>query len=336
MCAGFGNRFVKWFCTGTGGAPVYRLLARVLQALVRRAAALPVPESVSLGNLAPIVEYLDACGQRGWRPAVSTAPSTAVRIALAARARGYALGHVAFLLGAEPLTAARRASIEATGARATTTYGFSEGGNVGNQCRRAATADDVHVSLDAYAVVAGRGETATTGEPVPLLLTALRPATPKVLLNAEIGDAAVIESRGCACRFGALGYHQHLHTIRSVAKLTGEGVTFRAGDVYQLLECALPARFGGSVADYQLVEEQRANGLPSYRLLVSPDVGPLDEPAVVATFLRELRALRRAYPFMVGQWVATGAVRVERRRPLTTSRGKVLPVRTLRGGGSCM
>jgi hypothetical protein len=35
MCAKFGNRFVKWFCTGHGGSRAYRALSTTLQTLVR-------------------------------------------------------------------------------------------------------------------------------------------------------------------------------------------------------------------------------------------------------------------------------------------------------------
>jgi hypothetical protein len=150
-----------------------------------------------------------------------------------------------------------------------------------------------------------------------------------VLLNAEIGDHAVLETRRCGCRFDGYGYMRHLHTIRSFGKLTGDGVTFIGADVLQVLEAALPRRFGGSPADYQLVEEQAGDGRPRYRLLVSPDVGPLDERAVAAAFLENLGRLRRPYGFMVNQWARTGALEVARLRPQPGVRGKLAPFRTL-------
>ena len=88
-----------------------------------------------------------------------------------------------------------------------------------------------------------------------LLVTALRPACPKVLLNTGIGDSAVMERRRCGCIFDELGYDLHLHTVRSFEKLTGEGATFLGVDVIHVLEEILPAEFGGSLADYQLLEE---------------------------------------------------------------------------------
>ena len=116
---------------------------------------------------------------------------------------------------------------------------------------------------------------------------------------------------------------------REIGKLTGDGVTFFDADVLHLFEAVLPRRFGGTLADYQLVETQTAEGLPRYELLVSPELGPLDEPALVAGFLDELARLRRPYPFMAGQWARSGALRVRRARPEPGAHGKVLPFRTL-------
>lgn len=162
-----------------------------------------------------------------------------------------------------------------------------------------------------------------------LLLTTLLPTSPKILLNTEIGDHGVLDTRRCGCRLGRLGFDQHLHTIRSFEKLTGGGVTFRTADLHHVLEDVLPRRFGGTLADYQLLEEQDPHGLPRYRLVVSPEVGPVDERVLVGALLEELARLRRPYPFMVDQWAQGRAVLVSRERPRLTARGKLLPFHTL-------
>ena len=54
--------------------------------------------------------------------------------------------------------------------------------------------------------------------------------------------------------------------IRSYEKLTGEGVTFMGSELLTLLEKILPGKFGGSVSDYQLVEEE-AGGATRVSLL---------------------------------------------------------------------
>jgi hypothetical protein len=329
LAARFGKRFTKWFATIGMGTLKDRLTSACVHGLARRAAGWPKPERVPLSEAARVGEYLVDLVRRGQPPCINTSPSEAVQVCAAMAARGVSLAGVTFLLGAEPLTPARRAAIEASGAGAVPTYGFSEGGNVGSQCPRAAVADDVHVSLDAWAIVRRARRLADEETVDALLLTGLRPACPKVLVNAEIGDYAVMESRRCGCLFDEVGYFTHLHTIRSFEKLTGIGTTILGGDLFRILEEHLPRRFGGTVTDYQLLEEQEADGRPRYSLLVSPDVGPIDEARLVGTFLEELGALRHHYRFMTNLWREAGVVRVQRRRPIATARGKVLPFRTL-------
>jgi hypothetical protein len=329
ICARSGNRFVKWFATATGGSVPYRLVSAYLQTLLRWAGGFPKPEFITSRDWDRVGDYLVGMAQAGLRPCVNASPSDAIRVCLAMQKRGVALHNVTFLLGYEPLTPARRKTIEAAGAMVAMTYGFSEAGTVGQQCPRPTAADDVHVASDAFAVIQHARQVDEQETVDALLLTALGTSTPKVMLNAEIGDSAVLETRECGCLFDEFGYRQHLHTIRSFEKLTGVGVTFLAADLFRLLEEMLPRRFGGTLADYQLVEEQDAQGLPRYSLFISPELGDLDEKRLVAEFLTELGKVRRQYPFMVNQWVEADVFRVVRRRPLPTARGKVLPVRTL-------
>src|SRR5262249_50704428 len=153
------------------------------------------------------------------------------------------------------------------------TYGTSEVGPIGVQCAFAAETDEVHLFLDQVAVVS-RPRLLVTGDTVDaLLITALLPSCPKLMLNVEIGDYGTLSDRRCDCRLADLGYQRHLHTVRSFEKLTGEGATIHVTDLYRVLEEALPQRFGGSSTDYQLVETETTRGLPRYVLRVSPEVG---------------------------------------------------------------
>ena len=254
ICAKFGKRFVKWFATAGGGSVTYRLVSAYLHTLVRRAGGLPKPEFITSRDVQKVGQYLVGMVQDGLRPCVNASPSDAIHVCLAMQKRGISLQHVTFLLGYEPLTRVRREMIEAAGAEAVMTYGFSEGGTVGQQCPRPTAPDDIHIASDAFAVIQ-RARHLDNEETVDaLLLTAIRPASPKVMLNAEIGDYAVLETRECGCLFDELGYYRHLHTIRSSEKLTGSGVTFIGADVFRLLEEVLPRKFGGTLADYQLIQ----------------------------------------------------------------------------------
>jgi hypothetical protein len=329
LCTRFGQRFARWFCYTDPRGVKARLAAGCVHALVRRAAGIPRPERVPVTEAWRIGECLVELQKARQRPCLITTPSQAIQVCLAARQRGETLDAVTFLVGGEPLTPTRRQTIEAHGARAVPTYGSAEGGNVGSQCRAAPEVDDVHVSLDAYAALTSARTVADGPAVDALLLTALRPSCPKVLFNTEIGDSAVVTTRRCGCLFDEVGYRQHLHTIRSFDKLTGVGLTFVGADLYRVMEEILPRRFGGSALDYQIVEQQDARGLPRYRLLVSPEVGPIDEPRVCAAFLDELAKRWVAYRWMTDVWSQAGVLEVARERPVRTPAGKVFPFRTL-------
>ena len=87
---------------------------------------------------------------------------------------------------------------------------------------------------------------------------------------------------------GRLGWTTHLHAIRSFEKLTAGGVTYLDVDLIRVLEEVLPRRFGGGPADYQLVEDESPDGQPVVRLVVSPNVGEIDERSVADAFLAAL------------------------------------------------
>jgi hypothetical protein len=101
--------------------------------------------------------------------------------------------------------------------------------------------------------------------------------------------------------------------VTSYEKLTDEGMTYDATALVDLVEAALPARFGGGPADYQVLEEEDADGLTRLTLIVSPRLGPLDEAALL--------------------WGQAGLLRVRREEPRPTLRGKVLPFQVDRRPG---
>lgn len=327
--AKLGNRFLRWFATAHGGSMTYRFVSTYLHTLLRWTGGFPKPEFIRSEDWSRVGDSLVSMVRSGLRPCVNASPSDAIHVCLAMRERRISLHDVTFLLGYEPLTPARRKTIEETGARATLTYGFSEAGTVGLQCPQPGEVDDVHVASDAFAVIQKAGTGGEENASKALLLTTLGASTPKVMLNAEIGDYAIMNSCKCGCLFDELGYHQHLHTIRSFGKLTGGGVTFLVADLYRLVEEMLPQRFGGNMGDYQLVEEQDEQGLPQLSLYASPELKDIDERKLVSVFLAEVGKIRRHYPFMVNQWIGSGVLHVVRKKPLLTKRGKLLPVRKL-------
>jgi hypothetical protein len=325
-CARFGQRYAHWFVSEDVRSVKGRLHAATIHRLARRAGRFPRPQKATFDDPGPLLDcLLNELADRK-RPCVNTAPSAAVNLTLAAGRRGVSLSGVTFLLGSEPLTSARRTTIERSGARAVPLYGSTEAPWIGGQCRHATMADEVHVLADAYAVVPGDQamvEHAAVGQ--TLLVTSLRHALPKVLVNVDIGDRAVIERRACDCTYGRLGCDVRLHTIRSSDKITEFGVTFALQDVFHVLEDALPGRFGGSAGDYQLVEDRNEQGLARYTILVNPALDNIDEAIVPHAFLSEIGRLRDYYGAMASTWSRERLIRVRRASPVAGPSGKVLP-----------
>jgi hypothetical protein len=92
-------------------------------------------------------------------------------------------------------------------------------------------------------------------------------------------------------------------------------------DVVRVLEETLPARFGGGPTDYQLLEEEADQGISRLRLLVHPRLGPLDDRAVVETFLTAIGAGPQRITGLV--WREADVIDVQRRPPLATAAGKI-------------
>jgi hypothetical protein len=100
-------------------------------------------------------------------------------------------------------------------------------------------------------------------------------------------------------------------------------MTFLDVDAIRVLEEVLPARFGGVSTDYQLVEEEADGGAPRLRLLVRPEVGPLDHNRVAEVFLGTLASGKGAERIMGRVWRDGQVLRVERQAPFATPSGKI-------------
>src|SRR5207248_8546460 len=113
--------------------------------------------------------------------------------------------------------------------------------------------------------------------------------------------------------------------IFSYGKVTTQGTTIEASELVDLIETALPARFGGAPGDYQLVEVDGA-AQSEILLRVSPRLQNVD-PALVREFFREAlgRVLRGSFSFEL--WRFSAGLRVAFEEPEHTATGKVLPVR---------
>ncbi len=284
----------------------------------------PAPEHVPLDEAWRVAEWLAAKVRAGTPPLLNANAASAVRVCLAAEERGLDIAGTMIRSGGEPLTKARARAMHAAGCRVVTHYGMGETGRLGVPCARPAAVDDVHLLLDKIALIQSE-KTLANGAKVPVnVYTTLLPSTPKLMINVESDDYGVLEERQCGCLLGELGYHLHLHTIRSYEKLTSEGMNFLGADLIRLVEEVLPARFGGAPTDYQFVEEEDANGLPKVNLVVSPRVGPVDEDAAINAVVGFLNHVPGASDDYGERWRQGGTLRLIRREPYATTASKIL------------
>lgn len=293
---------------------------------------LPRPRFLDAGRPDRMAALLHRRPRDGRPLIVSTVPSAAVRVAMAAQEASIDLAGVTFHLTGEPLTAARHQHITRSGARVYASYAAIELSAIAYSCAAAETADDLHLLTNRVAVVERERSLTADGPTVSaLLISTITEHAPKICLNTELGDHARVERRACGCAHGELGLTTHLSEIRSFEKLSSEGVSFARSNLVQILEEVLPARFGGTSLDYQLVEEEAPDSSTRLVLRVSPAAGPIDQDAIRTAFLAELGRGGITDRHQAELLRRVGSVVIERRPPLPTAAGKVLPFNLLHG-----
>jgi len=326
----FGSMPQKWFWPGTVrslGSSAYNRLSTcgVILALRFLGVPAPWPQLVPLDQALTVARWAVEAVQEHGRCLVSTFPSMALRVSVAAQEHGLDLTGVTLRGGGEPPTEAKVAGIKRSGAEWIPHYATTEMGLVGLGCAQPADGNDVHLLTSDLAVIQYPrllpGSDVTVGA---FYFTTLLATTPTLLLNAESDDFGVIEERQCGCALEALGLTKHVRYIRSFAKLTAEGMGVAGEHMIYILGQVLPTRFGGTALDYQLVEEEDADGFTRMDLLVSPRVHIEDESAVLEVVWNTLSSLRAATG--AAHWERAGALRIRRAEPITTTRGKLLPL----------
>ena len=289
-------------------------------------AAIPIPEPVPLGDAHLVAQWLAAQRAAGAPAVLKTNVASGIRVCLAARERDLDIAGSFFRVDSEPLTPARAAVFARAGCAVANTYAMTEAGWVGVPCARPEFPDEVHLVSDKIALLQRPVRSAQGLAACANFYTTLLPSTPKLMLNVDCGDYSAATSRSCGCLLERLGYTTHLHTVRSYDKLTGEGMNFLGDDLHRLIEEVLPARFGGSPMDYQLVEtELDGAGLPQVQVIVSPAVGKVEDAEVVAAVIAFLDQVPGAGGFG-RRWEEAGTLRVWRREPFATGATKVLPL----------
>jgi len=326
-----GTPLVRWFSQtdpyARGLHPRYRWSVNLIRwGSLAAARPLPRPEYVPPHEPLPIIRWMSDVLRSGRIPHLYAFTSSAVRLCQAAMGMGIDLAGARFTLIGEPTTDARIRELRRAGTVGFPRYASIETGSMSYACLRPEAADDMHHFHDLQAFIQPAHDGPARGlPPSAVLITSLQPSAPVLLLNVSLGDQADLTRRACGCPLDALGWHAHIQHLRSFEKLTAAGMTFLDVDVVRVLEEVLPAQFGGSVADYQLVEEETSQGHPRLRLLVHPRVGAIDAGAVARAFLDALSGVD-TQRVMAQVWRESHVLEVERGAPETTTTGKVLHV----------
>ena len=288
----------------------------------RRGRGLPSPEYVPLDRVSAIAAWLASKREQGACAHLDTMVSAAIRVCQAAQAGSLDISGTFFRVGSESLSDSRAAVLRSAGTLFAVHYSLSETGPVGMACAGQDHVDDVHLLSSKIAVLPRPRADGRSA----LFLTTLLAGAPRILLNVESGDSAVVESRSCSCPFGAAGYLTHLHNIRSYEKVSGEGMYVLGAELASLVDHFLPQRFGGAPTDYQFVHEQR-EGLNRVSIVISPRVGPLEPEKVRNAVLKRLAAASRGSRMKSQIWASGDVLTVERGEPSPTAAAKIPPVR---------
>jgi len=329
----FGQIPVRWFALPTARGMARRpLLTRVATPYIVRLARLygapiPRPEPVALEQAAVIARAVAQTLRAHPACLVRAHVSMALRICLAAREEGLDFTGATLMGGGEPPTPAKVREITQTGAAWVPTYVFTEADHVGLGCVRPQDGNDLHFLKHSLALIQyPRRVPGSTITVDAFCFTTLLPTARKILLNVESDDYGVVEPSSCGCPLERMGFTEHLRHVRSFSKLTGEGVTLVGSEMIHVLEEVLPARFGGTAQDYQLLEEEDERGFTRLTLLVDPRVGLDDEAAPVQVVLEALGRGTVAADLSQALWRQAGTLRVARRPPVWTERGKLMPL----------
>ena len=331
--AKLGQRTERWFAQLPPYPPDASLrsgglLAATLAVARLTGVPIPRPRHVPLDRAGEVARWLHGHVGAGRPPFLNTTASGAVRVCEAARTEGLDIAGTAFRVGGEPYTPARERVLGEAGCTGYPFLQANEVARIGVTCAARGAPDEVHFLSDKLALIHRDVEARTRRIEGALVLTTVWPRAPKLLLNVESDDTAVVEHGPCGCPLGELGLHTRLHTIRSWEKLTTEGMTFTAATIIRLIEDVLPRRFGGGPTDYQLVED-RSRPISKVSIVVSPRLGSVDPAAVREAALDALAEGGVGPRLMVDSWREAGLPHVECREPYATGRPKILPLHVI-------
>jgi hypothetical protein len=288
---------------------------------------IPFPEIVRLDESIIVAQWMSDTLKRHGSCMLAGNVSHALRVCVAAQEAGLSLRGATFRIGGEPLTPGKAQVMKDAGIRLIGGYGMVELSKIGVGCANGIDSGDLHLSMDTIALITHPHVIGSSEITVPAFqITTLSDCASKLMLNVQVDDYGIVEERSCGCPLEQYGYTTHLRDIKSYSKLVGEGVTLIGNDMIDILERVLPARFGGSALDYQMVEEEDENHLTRLFLLVSPRLDIPEESDVLEALHTALSNSSAAADSASALWRQAGSIQIRRREPLRTARGKIMPL----------
>ena len=322
----------RWFSLGStfSGSGHYRMMTRAMLVLANMMGArAPFPSYLPPNDFLPVVQHIARRRSEGRECVVQGFTSPLVRVAGTALAKGVDISGTTFMCGGEALTPGKLDVFEAAGARAYASYVITEVSHVGMPCP-AMKGNTVHLLQDSVATIVYR-RPSPYGEGIPvdsLHFTTLQRHAPLVFINVEMDDQGQLLPATCDCALSRIGFRTLVTDINSFGKMSPQGMTFHGTDLQRVLEVDLPARLGGELGDYQLVECEAENQQTQLRLYVSPRVGLCDPERAGKVFLEVMRP-QWGGALATGQWIHTGGLEVVVAEPFATRTGKVHALKLL-------
>jgi hypothetical protein len=316
----------RWFCilpdSRMHAKIEYRLATAVIVWASRLSRSpLPRPEPVTVDQAETVLDWVLAAVRLRGRCVLQSYVSPVVRVSRLASEKGHSLAGVQFIVGSEPLTAAKAQAIEATGARVFPRYCSTELGAIAIGCGNQREPGEYHLASDSVAIVQDAPD---SGQSAPFYFTSLLRTAPVVMLNVRMGDSGLIDRNPCGCLMEEVGLTTHLRQVGSFERATGEGMTVCVRALVQIADSVLPSRYGGSSVDYQWVEGEDENALTRLWLRIDPRLGAIDESDVAQTVITELRKAEGGV-LAARMWHDARTIRVLREPPRLTPAGKALP-----------
>ena len=271
----------------------------------------PLPELATHQDAGRVARWLADARDQAGSSVLKAFVSSAVRVASSAERDGLDLSGCTIFAGGEPLTEASRALIESTGAAVYARYVATETGWIAGGCPHAPSPHAMHLYRDRIAAIPGSD--ADLASP-PLLLTTLTRVGGKVLLNTDLGDAAVLRRRACTCPLGRTGLDVEVADVQGHAKISVEGVTMPR----ELLNAALneaTASLGGTSDTDNVVTDGVDNGPARLTITVGPKFDGASSTQLAEAFLRRVHASGARGRVAAQLWRANEAVVVRRRTP---------------------